>query len=128
MRRINANAKRVLEKLTADIEVGDARTFDAAPGAFMAVHVDRLDANLFAVAHRYEVNGDMVPDPDVEFFRGADGEWYPTAIDQSGAVGGYRRHVEIENGQPVRFSPRGQADLAVFCGMWLRNIKRQQGL
>jgi hypothetical protein len=53
--------------------VGDAKKLDNARGSFIAVAVDYLQGDsrrgaLYAVARSYEVNGDLIPDPDVEFF------------------------------------------------------------
>jgi hypothetical protein len=88
---------------------------------------------MYAVAHRYEVNGDLVPDPDVEFYVVDDPlepdakAIYPTAIDHGPL--GYHRHVHFDSaGQPARVTSRGQAGLARFCDDWLRNIAEQQGL
>jgi hypothetical protein len=84
----------------------------------MAVSIDYLFGTSrggahYAVAHRYEVNGDLVPDPDVEFFVVDDPlqpgakAIYPTAIDH-GALG-YHRHVHFDSvGQPARVASRGQ--------------------
>ncbi len=104
----------------------------------MAVSVDFLSetkvsgatVRMYAVAHRFEMNGDLVPDPDVEFFvvmpDGGGPVVYPTAIDQAM---GYRRHVRFEKGPlPTHLNKRGQADLAVFCGTWFKNIRQQQGV
>ena len=116
--------------------LADARTVDNARGTFMPVTVDCLrvarSGSLYAVAHRFEQNGDLCPDPDVEFLVTDDPlqpgakAVYPTAIDQTF---GYRRYVELDvDGNPVRLNRAGQADLASFCTMWMRNIKGQQGL
>lgn len=123
MKTLNKTATKVFESLIAGLAVGQARKFDNAPGAFMAVSVDRLSENLYAVAHRKEVNGDLVSDPDVEFYV-AGGMVAPTAIDQSF---GYRREVIFgEGGKITGYRPRGQADLTSFCNLWMRNIKAQQ--
>jgi hypothetical protein len=103
----------------------------------MAVSVDHLGGGsgraLYAVAHRYEANGDLVPDPDVEFYVADDPELpgtkavYPTAIDHGPL--GYYRHVHFDStGQPARVAARGQAALTRFCDDWMRNIAAQQHL
>jgi hypothetical protein len=138
MRRLGKAATKVFMALIAGIPVGDARKIDNAGGAFMAVSVDHLardsrGGSLYAVAHRYEANGDLVPDPDVEFYvvddpaQPGDKAIYPTAIDHGPL--GYYRHVHFDSaGQPARVASRGQAALATFCDDWMRNIARQQGL
>lgn len=137
-RKLSKTATRIFMSLIDGLLVGDAKKFDNARGSFMAVSVDYLQGDsrrgaLYAVAHRYEVNGDLIPDPDVEFFvaddplqRGAKAI-YPTAIDHGSL--GYYRYVHFDSdGAPARIASRGQADLAKFCDGWMRNIAAQQGL
>ena len=144
MTKLNRTATKIFLKLVDGLIAGHARKIDNTRGAFMAVSVDYLTADrtrsngagcgsLYAIAHRYEVNGDLVPDPDVEFYVVDDvlepGQKavYPTAIDHGPM--GYHRHVDFdEAGQPARFARRGQADLASFCNAWMRNIASQQRL
>lgn len=138
MKKLGRTATKVFLALIADIAVGDAKKLDNAGGAFMAVSVDHLGRDsrggaLYAVAHRYQVNGDLVPDPDVEFYVVDDPTQpgtkaiYPTAIDHGPL--GYYRHVHFDSaGQPARIASRGQAALATFCDGWMRNLAAQQGL
>jgi len=144
MRRLSPFATKAFVTLVDGLAAGEARKLDHAPGAFMAVSVDCLSlirriggdgpgGAVYAIAHRYEVNGDLVPDPDVEFYVTDDSDdpsgkaVYPTAIDHGPM--GYHRHVELDAaGHPMRCARRGQADLAKFCETWMRNIARQQRL
>jgi hypothetical protein len=146
MRRLTPYATKVFMTLVDGLKAGEARKLDHAPGAFMAVSVDCISVvrqsgaagevpggAVFAIAHRYEMNGDLVPDPDVEFYVTDDSDdpsgraVYPTAIDHGPM--GYHRHVELDAaGHPARIARRGQADLAKFCEGWMRNIARQQRL
>lgn len=144
MKSLNAPTTKTFLKLVAGVEPGKAKKIDnnGEGSGIMAVHVDCLQrvvdrdaegrgktTSLYAIAHRYEQNGDLVPDPDVEFLVT---EWstgsttvYPLAIDQ-GPPFGYRRHVVLEGLKPVRANLRGQADLANFCTTWFRNMRAQQ--
>jgi hypothetical protein len=137
MRPLGPAATKIFLALIAGLHAGDARKLDNAPGAFMAVSVDNLAVtgagSLYAIAHRYEVNGDLVPDPDVEFYAVDDSlrpdgkAVYPTAIDH-GTLG-YRRYVDFDaSGHPARIASRAQASLAQFCDGWMRNIADQQRL
>lgn len=144
MTKLNKNATKIFLKLVDGLIAGQARKIDNARPTFMAVSVDYLTADrmrsngaacgsLYAIAHRYEVNGDLVPDPDVEFYVVDDvmepGQKavYPTAIDHGPM--GYHRHVDFdEAGHPARFARRSQADLTSFCNVWMRNIASQQRL
>jgi hypothetical protein len=144
MNKLNTTATKIFLKLVDGLLAGEARKIDNARGAFMAVSVDFLIGDrmrpsgarcgsLYAIAHRYEVNGDLLPDPDVELYVVDDiiepgrKAVYPTAIDHGPM--GYHRFVEFdEAGHPNRFSRRGQADLARFCNLWMNNIAEQQRL
>lgn len=122
MKTLNKAAAVVFHKLVDGLAVGEARRIDNAPGVYMAVSVDRIGENTYAVAHRFEQNGDLVPDPDMEFVV-ISGAVVPTAIDQAY---GYRRTVEHEDGQNIRFLPRAQRELATFANLWMKNIRLQQ--
>ncbi len=134
VKALSVSAARTFLRLVEGLRPGDAKKVDHAHGVFMAVAVDFLQhgsaGSLYAIAHRFEQNGDLCPDPDVEFLvieSPVDGKAvYPTAIDQ---VIGYRRHVEFDGRcAPTKLDRRGQADLAAFCNQWMKNIQDQQGL
>ena len=134
MKPLAQHAATTFLKLVAGLGPGEGKRIDNAPGIYMAVSVDCLDrgaaGTVYAVAHRFELNGDLCPDPDVEFLVVGDGAGprlvFPTAIDQTL---GYRRYVEFgRDGRPQQYSKAGQAGLALFCDDWMRNIRAQQGL
>lgn len=145
MRKLGLQAARTFLQLVDGLRAGDARTIDNAPGTFMAVSVDCLHGDgtapdggrvgaLYAIAHRFETNGDLVPDPDVEFYMVTDSEdplgrsIYPTAIEHPPPIG-YRRYVEFgSDGLPDAIHRRDQADLARLCDTWMHNIAQQQNL
>lgn len=129
MKFLNASATKTFNKLIDGLaQPGDANKIDTTDGAFMAVSVDFLaesgGTKFFAVAHRYEQNGDLVPDPDVQFAV-INGCVVPFAIDQ---YCGYREHARFAGGKLTHINARGQADLNSFCNMWMRNIASQQTL
>lgn len=100
------------------------RRIDNAPGAFMAVVVERIGPERWSIAHYYEQNGDLVPDPDLEMVR-QDGDWFPVAITHWGR---YRCTAETnEHGRIVSWNRAAYRDLRSFAGTLLTNIKAQQG-
>ena len=100
------------------------RRIDNHPGTFMAVVVEIVGPSRYSVAHYYKQNGDLVPDPDVEFVR-QNVAWYPVAISQ---WCGYRRAAETdEDGRIVKWHRRAYRDLRSFAGIFLTNIRDQQG-
>jgi hypothetical protein len=128
MKAVSKRASIVLDNLTGGLGPGDARTYDNAPGDYMAVHVERVEETalgaVYSVAHYYEQSGDLVPDPDVTFLRGLDGAWYPLSFQNAIA---YRRAAEVRGGQ-ILVKRREQRDLASFANVLLRNIEQQQGI
>ncbi len=75
--------------------------------------------DLISVAHYYEQNGDLVPDPDVELHYPT---WVPTAITQ--AFGGYRPKFLERDGQTY-VDTRFHKEVSAFLVLWARNIRAQ---
>jgi hypothetical protein len=140
LRKLDDLATKLFATLVAGLTVGDAKKLDNAHGTFMAVSIDFLMGasagrswGLYAIAHRYLANGDLIPDPDVEFYivdqpgRASVMAVYPLAIDHGPL--GYHRYAAVDStGEPTLLNRRGQGDLARFCDVWMRNIASQQGL
>ena len=124
MKAINKKAQKVLETLIASMQDGYAK-IDNTDGAFMPVIVEAIGDDCFSVAHYYEQDGDLIPDPEMVFLKGADGKFYPGSF-QSGF--GLQESVIFEDGKPSGIRQRMQSEQATFAGKWLANIKMQQGI
>jgi hypothetical protein len=117
---------RVLDILTHGLSPGTSRRIDLTGGVFMALSVECIGENLFSTTHYFEQSGDLVPDPDIAWWKSQSGDWVPLSIQHS--TGHFIEAVEIENGKPVRFRPRILKDLVEFAAMWLSvNFVAQQG-
>jgi hypothetical protein len=128
MRQLDRKASKVLDVLTAHLEIGGIRRIDNSAGTFMPVTVERLTSATFSITHYYKQNGDLVPDPDMMFLKGSAGDqtvWTPVSIQH--ATGHYSCSIEIERDRPVGYRPKVLADLVRFANMWMRNIADQQG-
>jgi hypothetical protein len=129
MRALNPEAQRVLESLIVGLpsrQVGSAHRFNARPSTYMAVSVERIAPDHYSVAHYGEQNGDLMRDPEMCFWRGPDGRFYPTYF-RNDYVGRERESVIFNAaGAPARVYPRWQADQACFAATWFRNIAHQQ--
>jgi len=134
MKAINQRAKKVMDVLIEgmDIEANDSKKIDNTKGTFMPVHVEHVtECNLgqiFSIAHYYKQNGDLMRDPDMEFIKGGDGEYYPISFWQDAPL---KRDEAVEwgeNGEITGIKPKLQAALATFANTWMKNIKEQQGL
>lgn len=124
MKAINQKAQKILENLVSKLENGYAK-IDNSQGCFMPVVVEDIGGNMISVAHYFEQNGDLIPDPEMIFWKGADGRFYPTYFKD---VFGERESLYFnENGKPYAWNSL-QHDQATFAGQWMLNIKAQQGL
>jgi len=105
---------------------GSARKFNNAPDTFMPLSVERLGENHYSVGHYFEQNGDLVPDPDLEFVRDSSGRWSVVAATM--ATGHYTRVAEFDDNGVTGFRPRALASVRPLANLLLDNAKRQQGL
>jgi hypothetical protein len=86
---------------------------------------------LVSVAHYYELNGDLVADPEMTFEVMPDdgpmgwrsGTWHPVTFDMPG-LGVYRPAVFIRDDR-VMVNPRELADQRSFARTWDRNLGTQ---
>jgi len=76
-------------------------------------------SELISVAHYFEQNGDLVPDPEVELHYPF---WEPTAITQ---VMGLRREKFIQRDDETLVDIRFDREVSAFLSLWARNIQAQ---
>ena len=135
MKAINQQAKRVMDTLTENMDTAEgedrSRRINNADGTFMTVHIELLNrcklGHLYSIAHYFEQNGDMMRDPDMEFIKGGDGEYYPISFWQDSPP--LRDEaVNWKDGEIVGYREQQQARLVTFANTWMKNIKEQQGL
>jgi len=131
MKALNPTASQIFFALVDGLQQGEAHKIETSGGTYMPVLVDCLSREppLYAIAHRFEMNGDLVPDPDVQFLVSKDQSGgppapYPYAIDQ---LIGSRELARFDaHGHVTHLDRRGQASLADFANGWMRNIRDQQ--
>ena len=133
MKAINQQAKKVMDLLTKglDSEASESKKIDNTEGTFMPVHVEHVTqcslGPIYSIAHYYKQNGDLMRDPDMEFIKGGDGEYYPISFWQD-APPVRDEPLTWENGEMIGYNEKRQASLVTFANMWMKNIKEQQGL
>lgn len=133
MKHVNKKAKKVMDVLTEGMDkIGDHRKIDNTKGAFMAVHIEHINncnlGEIFSISHYFEQNSDLMRDPDMEFIKGGDSEYYPISFWQDAPL---KRDETLdwgEDGKIKGIKPKLQAELATFSNMWMKNIKMQQKL
>jgi len=134
MKCLNKQSRVVMDKLIEGLtEENSHKKIDNTQKAFMPVVVELLRdcelGKIYSVTHYYEQNGDAMRDPDMEFIKAKDENYYPIYFRQDG-VPGLEQEVLIYNdqGRIAQYRPKLMNDLAKFGNMWMRNIKEQQGL
>lgn len=128
MKTCNKRTCRTLDRITADLNVGQSRIIDNAHGSFMAVHVEHLTLCTFSLAHYFEQNEDLCADPEMGFYRAIDGTWYPLHFQQD-SIGYYREAYRLgSDGTPSHVNVRVVNDLVPFVNTWCQNIEEQQGV
>jgi hypothetical protein len=96
-------------------------------GAYQPLHVERVAPGLYSLAHYFVQNGDLMSDPEGEFYQPYDGgPVYPVSLTQH-PVGAYTQALDGLGGT-VRVNRRAYRDLCAFGATWLRNIAEQQDL
>jgi hypothetical protein len=125
MQTLNAQAAAVLNTLTAGLEPGQVRRVGATDGPFMQVVVERLNEEHFSVSHYYTANGDLVPDPDMEFLRTPAGAWACVSITQPQ---GYEEAIHYSDAWELVVDAVALSRLTAFAQLWMRNIQSQQDL
>lgn len=90
--------------------------------------VETISARRVSVAHYFEMNGDLVPDPDIVFLIDAKGEW--AAIGITDSFGPWRSLVKmsVDGNSVVFYDRKGQASLADFAETWAQNLQDQKWL
>lgn len=125
LKPVSKISQRTLERLVDGLGVGASKKVDAG-GPLMAVHVEVhrwIDgAIMVSVAHYFESNGDLVPDPDVVFVRRVDGSFAPISF-QNSLV--FNQPVRWLEGGAIEIDAREQASIASFANTFLRNISEQ---
>lgn len=89
---------------------------------FMPLTIEKHGDQII-VAHYFEQNGDLVPDPDVEFVDLGGDDWLPVAIQHS--TGRYCRAADKSTAGNWLISKRAMADLRSFVRLWARNLRSQ---
>ena len=88
----------------------------------MDLHFEKIGKDTFAMAHYFEQNGDLVPDPDMEI-RVKPQMKIVEALSLRTQFGFQNVYPDPENQNLINL--RAKNELNRFLGMWLRNIISQ---
>lgn len=88
---------------------------------FLPLVIERHGASA-SVTHYLEQNGDLIPDPDMEFTITNSGEWFPVATQF--ATGHYRRAIYFEDDKKLVSKNELRSQIQ-FANMWAKNLIEQ---
>ena len=91
-------------------------------GGFMDLHFQRIAEMVFSLAHYFEQNGDLVPDPDMEF-RVFPETRMVEALTLQNQFTFSRVYPDPE--RPTAYYPNVKKELNSFLEFWLQNIVAQ---
>ena len=105
------------EAIAAPLLSGDTCYIKYGTPHFMDLNVEIIDDNRYAMSHNYELNGDLMADPDVEFTVDKDNRLlYPESYQQD----------NLQFYQRVDKDPVAAHQLNEFMDEWLNNIQENQ--
>lgn len=105
------------EAIAVPLLSGDAYYIKYGTPHFMDLNVEIIDDNRYAMSHNYELNGDLMADPDVEFTVDKDNRLlYPESYQQD----------NLQFYQRVDKDPVAAHQLNEFMDEWLNNIQENQ--
>lgn len=104
-----------------DFQTSDEFAVKIRNEGYMPLSIEK-HGEVITVTHYFEQNGDLIPDPDMEFVNLGGLDWLPVAIQHSS--GHYSRAAICEDGV-WKYKPRAMRDLQSFSRMWARNLLAQ---
>ena len=135
MKKLNKKAALVFNTLISKMNGEQHLKIDNTDGVFMPITIEKLQSeimivdmlvDIYSLAHYFQMNGDLVPDPDMTFAvsKVLDNFIVPMTFQD---MYNYNEGIFIVNGT-WKINKRYQHDHAAFAGQWLINIKNQQNL
>lgn len=136
MKKLNQKAAKVFNKLILKLNDQGYLKLDASEGTFMPVVLEQLRkqvafgpmmVHIYSLAHYFNLNGDLVPDPDMTFAVHAQDPfliWPLSYQDQYR----FQEGLFCDEKGVWKVNRQLQQDHASFANHWLLNIQSQQDL
>ena len=107
----------LFEQIAQPLLTSDAYYIKYTTPGFMDLNVEIIEDNRLVMAHNYELNGDLMADPDIEFTVDKDNRLlYPQSYQQDNL-----QFYERVDGDPFRAN-----ELNRFINQWIYNIQEQK--
>ena len=120
MKQVIHNILEKREKLLG-FQNGDEFHLRIENEPFMPLVIER-HADRVSVTHYYSQNGDLIPDPDVEFMILGD-KWLPVGMQDF--FGYSRALLQDHETDKIQVYPQKYSAILSFTNIWARNIKAQ---
>jgi len=91
----------------------------------MPLSIEILDDNQISLCHYGELNGDLMRDPEMIFFRDSKCDYYPFYYRNDYVIFEQFTGKIVENKLVIR-KAKYQASQVEFANLWMENIKEQQ--
>lgn len=130
MRTINEQSKQIMNTLwgLAENNKQEENYYKLNKSKlFMPLTIEIIYKNQISICHYGELNGDLMRDPEMVFFRNNDGDYFPFYF-RNDYLGIERFSARVNGDSLEDIIESEQADQAVFADMWLNNIRLQQEL
>lgn len=127
MKPVSKTDTKILDKIFGGLAEGSCKKINNSK-VYMFLSAEHISNHLYSMAHYYEHNGELCPDPDIELLKDDQGNWYPKSLQQISN----RFYCAIEDwdehGNPTKVRLKTYNELRRFLSIWLRNLKEQQEL
>ena len=137
MQSLNKTTTAIFQQLITLMNGKRHLKLDNSQGSFMPLIIEYLystvmadfSVDVYSLSHYYEQNGDLIPDPDMQFATrtSLNGELQIFPMTFQNALK-YDEALFQNADNKWQYYKGLQKDLATFANMWLKNIKFQQSL
>jgi len=125
MIKVNEGAKLVLDKLWSLAEQNNCYYKLNNDSTYLPLTIEILDNNQISLCHYDDINGDLMRDPEMVFWKDDDSEYYPFYY-RNDYVAFEQLIGEIIENKLIIENIEDQESQVEIANIWMKNIKYQQ--
>jgi hypothetical protein len=120
--RLQFFVQQLADKHDVDLSLQSAVLRLELPG-HGRLNVERISECFVAISHYHEVNGTLIPDPEIVVFTGYSNGWVPVSMEDQW---GFHEMAEVNRREDgiSSFDSEGQESLAAFSDEWADDLER----
>ncbi|MEM7133213.1 MAG: hypothetical protein AAF702_43335 [Chloroflexota bacterium] len=111
---------RIAQKHEVDLSVVGSRINLSMEG-YLPLVIEATQERQIQIAHFFQENFDIVPDPCITFVVVSEGQWVP--IDKTESIGGLRSFGYADDEKVVITDIQGQSELVDYADRWAEDIR-----